>query len=133
MPFCSVELEPALPAFDRGSRRQVSLGLVTEEWAAFEGHQTPTDDEWRDAQESLPVGARVAGTVLSHHRFGFFTDLDLPVLGLVEAPFVRDEGPTEDFPPVGTAVAAVVLVHNPHNKQVRLSIRPSDLAKGTSA
>ena len=69
--------------------------------------------------------------VLSHHRFGFFVDLGDAALGLVEIPGVKDPGQPVDarnYPPVGQEITAVVLDAVDLQRQVHLSIRPSDLA-----
>jgi predicted RNA-binding protein with RPS1 domain len=92
-------------------------------------------DEWDAFVAATPVGSIVSGTVLSHHPFGFFVDLGWGTrcMGLVEIPNVWDPGlylTSADFPAIGVRIErARVLDHTPGNHQVRLTIRPSDLAE----
>lgn len=71
--------------------------------------------------------------MFSHHRFGFFIDLGEPVIGLIELPMLLDhpDRPLSqgDYPPLGSQVRAVVLGATHHNRQIRLSMRPSDLKR----
>jgi ribosomal protein S1 len=73
----------------------------------------------------------VEGTVISHHQFGFFIDLGESITGLIEIPMVLDDAQQpvspDDYPPVATRVRAVVLDATEHNRQIRLSMRQSDL------
>ncbi|MET9310852.1 S1 RNA-binding domain-containing protein [Kribbella sp. NPDC003505] len=94
------------------------------EWAAFGSRSTPSDEEWADAVRRYRAGCIVDGTVISHHRFGFFIDLGEQIIGLVEIPMSPD-----DYPPVASQVRAVVLDATDHNRQIRLSMRPSDLGR----
>ena len=101
------------------------------EWAAFESRSTPSDEEWADAVRRYRAGYVVDGTVISHHRFGFFIDLGEPITGLVEIPMLLDDAhqpmSPDDYPPVASQVRAVVLGATEHNRQIRLSMRPSDV------
>jgi ribosomal protein S1 len=121
------------PLLNRG--RPASLGDVSEpdsdEWRALRARRKPTDEEWAAATSRYASGVAVSGVVLSHHAFGFFVDLGYPVTGLVEIPRVKDPGqPVDprDYPPVGQKITAVVLGCVDLQRQVHLSIRPSDLA-----
>jgi ribosomal protein S1 len=91
-------------------------------------------DRWEEAKQRFPVGKAVAGVVTRHYPFGIFVDLGDPVaVGLVEIVNFLDDGrmTTGQYPPVGTTVTAVVIGHTTEQrKQVWLSVRPSDLAKG---
>lgn len=61
----------------------------------------------------------------------FFVDLGDPVIGLVEIARVKEPGQSvdpRDYPQVGQEIAAVVLGAVDLQRQVRLSIRPSDFA-----
>lgn len=88
---------------------------------------------WEEAKRRFPVGQRVHGTVTRHFPFGIFVDLgDLVAVGLVEIVNFLDAGrmAAEQYPPVGATVTAVVIGHTEERrKQVRLSMRPSDLEK----
>jgi ribosomal protein S1 len=108
---------------------------ASSEWAAFEARSAPSDEEWADAVCRYREGCVVDGTVISHHRFGFFIDLGEPIVGLVEIPMLLDDAhqpvSPDDYPPVASQVRAVVLGPTDHNRQVRLSMRPSDLFRAT--
>ncbi|MFE7223534.1 S1 RNA-binding domain-containing protein [Nocardioides sp. NPDC057577] len=101
------------------------------EWAAFESRSAPSDEQWSDAVRRYTAGLVVDGMVFSHHRFGFFIDLGEPIIGLIEIPMLFDDPVRPlsqvDYPPVGSHVRAVVLGTTDHNRQIRLSMRPSDL------
>jgi ribosomal protein S1 len=111
-----------------------SIGDVSEpdadEWQALRARRKLTDEEWAAAKSRFTSGVVVTGVVLSHHQFGFFVDLGYPVIGLVEIPRVKElwqpVGP-QDYPPVGQKITAVVLDAVELQRQVHLSIRPSDL------
>lgn len=91
----------------------------------------PSDDEWAAATSRFTSGVGLTGIVLSHHAFGFFVDLGDAVIGLVEVLRVKDPGQpvsSRDYPSVGQEITAVVLGMVDLQRQVHLSIRPSDLA-----
>jgi ribosomal protein S1 len=101
------------------------------EWRAPQERRKPADEEWAAAKARFTSGAVTTGAVLSHHPSGFFADLGRPVTGLVEIPRVREPGqPVDprDYPPAGREITAVVLGAVDLQRQVHLSIRPSDLA-----
>jgi ribosomal protein S1 len=105
-------------------------GSDSEEWRALRERRKPTDPEWAVAKSRFTKGVVATGLVLSHHPFGFFVDLDDTVTGLVEMPRVKELGQpvdTRDYPPVGQEITAVVLGAVDLQRQVHLSIRPSDL------
>jgi ribosomal protein S1 len=102
-----------------------------DQWRAMRKRRKPTDEEWETAKSHFTSGIVATGVVLSHHPFGFFVDLGDPVTGLVEIPRVKEPGQPagpEDYPPVGQEITAVVLCTVDQQRQVHLSIRPSDLA-----
>jgi len=114
--------------------RAVPQDRLNNEWATMQSRRAPTDDEWRIAMINHRRGTHVNGTVLSHHAFGFFVNLGETVNGLVEAPRIMDlrpgeDGYSDDFPAVGTDIEAVALGIAEHNRQIWLSMRPSDLAR----
>jgi ribosomal protein S1 len=87
---------------------------------------------WEDLKSSLSVGQIVSGKVVSHAPFGVFVDLGLPFLGVVEIPYFKDDTARlqrEDFPAVGATIRARIIAFADHNHQVRLSVRPGDLAE----
>lgn len=103
----------------------------SDEWRALREHRKPTDEEWAAAKSRFTSGVVATGVVLSHHPFGFFVDLGDPVIGLVEIPRVKESWqPVDprDYPSVGQEITAVVLGAVDLQRQVHLSIRPSDLA-----
>ena len=105
----------------------------SDEWAPFESRSTPSDEEWADAVHRYAPGRIVEGTVISHHRFGFFIDLGERGHRLIEIPMLLDDPDhplsPDDYPPVGSQVRAVLLGATDHNRQIRLSMRPSDLER----
>lgn len=90
---------------------------------------------WEDAKLRFPVGKRVSGTVTLHCPFGIFIDLGDPVAtGLVQIVDFLDAGrmTSEQYPPVGSTVMAVVIGHTEERRsQVWLSTKPSLLASAT--
>jgi ribosomal protein S1 len=100
-------------------------------WRALWERRKPADEEWAAARSRFTCGVVVTGVVLSHHPFGFFVDLGDPVIGLAGIPRVREPWQPVgllDYPAVGKKITAVVLGAVGLQRQVRLSIRPSDLA-----
>lgn len=108
----------------------------SDEWRAYRDRHKPTDEEWAAVKSFFTSGVVARGVVLSHHRFGFFVDLGDSVVGLVEIPRVKDPGQTaspEDYPAVGQEITTVVLGVVDLQRQVHLSIRPSDLKAATAS
>jgi ribosomal protein S1 len=104
-----------------------------DEWQALRLRRKPTDEEWAAAKSRFTSGVAVTGVVLSHHRLGFFVDLGNPVIGLVEIPRIKEVSQPVDprhYPAVGQQITAVVLDAVDLQRQVHLSISPSDLAAG---
>jgi ribosomal protein S1 len=103
----------------------------SDEWRALRERRKLTDEEWAAAKSRFTSGVVATGVVLSHHPFGFFVDLGDLVIGLVEIPRVKESWqPVDprDYPPVGQEITAVVIGAVDLQRQVHLSIRPSDLA-----
>jgi len=90
-------------------------------------------DEWDRVKTALPVGKKVHGTVLSHHPFGVFVQIDdIAFKGLVAIPDFKESGQRmtpEEYPPIGSEVEAVVLGFRDSNNQIGLGMRPSQMAK----
>ena len=88
---------------------------------------------WEEAKARFPVGTKVSGVVTQHRPFGIFVDLGDPVaLGLVQITEFLDSGrmTSEQYPPVGTTIEAVVLGHTEEErKQVWLCMKPSRVGK----
>jgi ribosomal protein S1 len=86
---------------------------------------------WEEAKLRFPRGLRVRGTVSAHRPFGIFVNLGDPVaVGLVQITEFSDEGRMTEgqYPPIGTAVEAVVLGHtDERRKQIWLGMKPSQL------
>jgi ribosomal protein S1 len=109
--------------------------IPSDEWRAYRNRRQPTGEEWASAKSRFASGVVVRGVVLSHHPFGFFVDLGGTILGLVEIPRVKDPGQAvspEDYPAAGQELTAVVLEAVDLQRQVHLSIRPSDLKAATT-
>ncbi|MGH9225992.1 MAG: S1 RNA-binding domain-containing protein [Acidimicrobiales bacterium] len=70
------------------------------------------------------------GRIDRYVAFGAFVDLDRQFLGLIENPNFSSDRRRDDqlAPEVGSDVQAVVLQFDDRNRQVRLSIRPEDVA-----
>ena len=103
----------------------------SDEWRALRGRRRPGDEEWALVKSRFTSGIVTTGVVLSHHPFGFFVDLGEGFIGLVEIPRVKEPGQAvdpRDYPPVSQEITAVVLGAVDLQRQVHLSIRPSDLA-----
>jgi ribosomal protein S1 len=92
---------------------------------------------WEEAKARFPAGMVVSGTVLSHHPFGIFVDLDDPVAtGLVQIPEFKDQErmTAEEYPPIGSRITAVVLGHTEESRsQVWLCMRPSVLLAASAS
>lgn len=86
---------------------------------------------WEAAKQRFPAGHVVHGTVISHHPFGIFVDLnDQVATGLVQITEFLDGGrmTSGQYPAVGESVTAVVLGHTDEGrKQVWLCRKPSVL------
>jgi ribosomal protein S1 len=99
-------------------------------------HGSMSDDgAWERVKAQWRVGQVMRVTVVSHVAFGIFVDAPEGVLGLVENPKITDERMLRrdmDLPAVGTEIDAVVVDYVERHRQVRLSIRPSDLAAARS-
>ena len=86
---------------------------------------------WDDTKRRFPVGAVVTGTVTLHQPFGVFVDLgDSDCYGFVEIPEFLDVGrmTTDQYPPIGSTVRAVVIHHTDKDHRVWLTMRPSRLS-----
>jgi hypothetical protein len=95
------------------------------------GNSDMHDDERSHvaAADRLPEGTFVRGVVICHHTFGMGIELDDGgQCGHVDLPMVRDTPrPGETgFPPIGTAISAVVLGYSGHG-QLRLTTRLHDM------
>jgi ribosomal protein S1 len=103
----------------------------SDEWHALRERRKLTDEGWAAAKSRFTSGMVATGVVLSHHPFGFFVDLGGLVTGLVEIVRVKESwqpADPRDYPSVGQEITAVVLGAIDLQRQVHLSIRPSDLA-----
>jgi hypothetical protein len=102
------------------------LGFVT----AWDMHADPAALVPENRQ-LLSAGETVTATVVCHHPWGIGVRLpDSGQYGHVDVPAISDgviRG-SEDYPPIGLVTAAVVLGYN-GTGQLRLTTRPSDIAK----
>ena len=86
---------------------------------------------WDRIKHRYPVGSVAKGSVSHHAPFGFFISLPENIVGLVELSYLPDgttPNNTDSYPPIGMSVTAVVIHAADHNQQIRLSMRPKDLA-----
>ena len=92
-----------------------------------------TERDWIEAKEWFPIGKIVSADVIRVEAFGVFLDLpDANVRGLLLVPFLEDGERAlelEDYPRVGDSVRAIVVHHEEHNRQIRLSMRASDFVR----
>jgi ribosomal protein S1 len=108
------------------------VGIPDEKWVPlreYVGDGVP-DEAWAAIQQDCPPGTLVSGRVLAHLPMGYFLALPGGNVGQVEIVSIREQGvpvSEADYPAVGTEIEAVVVQFVPHNRQVRLSTRPSDL------
>src|SRR5688572_22866272 len=97
---------------------------------------TRSVDEWEKLTARWRVGQIVTGRIdeyVACGAFGAFVDLGVGFLGLIENPnFASDRVRHFDEPPVGATVEAVITTFDDRIQQVRLSIRPEDLARARS-
>lgn len=106
----------------------------SDQWRAFRDRRKPTDEPRAAVRSIFASGVAVKGVVLSRHQFGFFVDLGSPALGLVQISHVKDPGQAvgpADYPAFGREITVVVLTAVDRQRQVHLSIRPSDLKIAT--
>ena len=84
-----------------------------------------------ELKRDYPVNAMVEGVVCHHEPFGVFIDIGhSQAKGLIQIVDFLDEGTmsTDQYPPVGAGVKAVVLGHTEDGRhQVWLSMKPSKL------
>jgi ribosomal protein S1 len=93
--------------------------------------QDQDEVDWGKIAELYPIGSVIEGKVVHHAPFGMFLNIGHPyILGLVNIVEFLDEGrmTPDQYPPVDTLVKGVVLAYTPHNKQVRVSMKPATLA-----
>ena len=101
-------------SFDRESER-VSLGL-----------KQLINDPWTAAEGRYPVGAKVAGKVVSLTDYGAFIEIEEGVEGLIhvsEMSWTKKVRHPSKFLSVGDEVEAVVLSINPESKRISLGMK----------
>jgi len=86
---------------------------------------------WDRLKDSFHAGEIIEVVVAEHAPFGVFVDLpDTRFRGLIEVVSLSDEPPdVMAFPAVGSTLEAVVLGFTEHEHQVRLSAKPSVVAR----
>lgn len=93
---------------------------------------TNLEKEWADVKAKLAIGTVVKGEVFGHWPFGVVVKLKGPFVGLIEIPYFKEEGQRmtpKEYPDLGKPIRAVVKSFSELDHQVKLSARPSDLAK----
>jgi small subunit ribosomal protein S1 len=108
------EIQVKVLKFDREKQR-VSLGF-----------KQLTPDPWLDAVERYPVGARVAGRVLSVTDYGAFVELEQGIEGLVHVSEMtwskRMKHPSKLVKP-GDEVETTILAVNPSDRRISLGMK----------
>ena len=108
------EIEVKVLHFDR-ERERVSLGL-----------KQLKEDPWLNAADKFPVGAHVAGKVVSLADYGAFVEVEEGVEGLIhvsEMSWTRKIRHPSKVVNVGDEVEAVVLSINPEQKRISLGMK----------
>jgi ribosomal protein S1 len=108
------------------------VGIPDEQWEPLREYvgDGVSDDAWAAIQDECPAGTRIRGHVLAHLPMGYFVALPRGNVGQVEIVSIKERGEPvseADYPEVGSEIQAVVVQFVSHNRQVRLSTRPSDL------
>ena len=101
-------------SFDREKER-ISLGL-----------KQLSPDPWSLAEEKFPLGARIAGRVVSLTDYGAFVELEAGVEGLIhisEMSWTRKIRHPSQVISVGDTVEVKVLELEPHRKRISLSLK----------
>jgi len=85
---------------------------------------------WEQLKSSLCVGELVQGRITKHEPYGVFVGLELPFEGLIQIIDFKDEGvmSSQEYPPTGQLIEAVVLGFKETGHQIWLGVRPSQLA-----
>ncbi len=85
---------------------------------------------WEQLKNSLEVGELLQGRVIKHEPYGVFVSLELPFEGLIQITDFKDEGvmSSQEYPPIGRLIEAVVLGFKETGHQIWLGVRPSQLA-----
>ncbi len=89
--------------------------------------------EWHQIKESFKVNQIVTGKVVQHSAFGYFIDLGLPYLGLVQITDIRDTSDSikvDEYPKIGETVKGVILGFKENNQQIWVGTKKSQLAQG---
>ncbi len=85
---------------------------------------------WIQLKNNLSIGELLSGRVSRHEPYGIFVDVNLPVEGIIQITDFKDEGimSSQEYPPIGKEIEAVVLGFKESGKQIWLGVRPSQLA-----
>lgn len=89
-----------------------------------------SETSWDELKDSLPVGMMVRCTVLRHAPFGVFVSVpETAFEGLIQITDFKDNGrmTPDEYPSVGSTLAAVVLGFKETGKQIWLGVKPSQL------
>lgn len=84
--------------------------------------------DWERAKAALRPGDRISGVVIARYIFGVFIDLGVGFPALLEViqfdpPPRRRPVDIEDYPAIGSSVAARVVAFNDRNRQIGLTQR----------
>lgn len=86
---------------------------------------------WEEIRSKYRYGDWVEGIVISHRVFGVFLDIgEEGVFGLIEIVHFLDKESMDPskYPLIGSKISGVIISFNDSNRQIRLSVRPSDIA-----
>ncbi|MFK7906869.1 MAG: S1 RNA-binding domain-containing protein [Chitinophagales bacterium] len=86
---------------------------------------------WTEILDKYNCGDLVEGIVIRHRDFGIFLDIgEEGVSGLIEIVHFLDKESMDpsNYPVIGSKIAGVIISFHDDNRQIRLSVRPSDIA-----
>ncbi|MFE7115103.1 hypothetical protein ACFU99_06720 [Streptomyces sp. NPDC057654] len=89
------------------------------------------DAIWQTTKEHFPIGILVRGRVKEIRPFGFFLEIteNPEAVAVVDAISYLPNGspvPPEEWPAPGDSIAAKVVAHAEHNRQIKLRVEPLD-------
>lgn len=88
--------------------------------------------KWKEVTEKYSYGDLLEGVVVHHAPFGVFLNIgEEEILGFVRIVNFLDVGrmTPDKYPVIGEKVNGIIVEFTEHNKQVCLSLKPSDLLK----
>lgn len=85
---------------------------------------------WEELKRQIKIGDRITGTVVRHEAYGVVVEIGYDYSGLIQITDFKDDEvmTSEEYPPVGQEVHAVILGFKEHGRQVWLGVKPTQLA-----